>query len=59
MMKPYWELQVKTFDDEIIKRSRFISVESAKRLEKAMHINLDHDEYYTEIVRVYINNKGA
>ena len=59
MKKPYWELQVKTFDDEIVKRSQFISVESAKRLEKAININLNHDGFYTDIVRVYINNKEA
>lgn len=41
-------------NDEVIEEFKSYATErEAERLERGVNINLNHDEYYTEIVEVY------
>jgi len=48
-----WKVQIKSFDmDKTVKEVKCHSRRQADRADRAMNINLNHDEFYTNVVEV-------
>lgn len=52
-MEKGFYVQIRTFDDEkIVKEMGPFSEQKAEKVDEGVNINLNHDEYYTIIIKV-------